>query len=285
MGTVQMRMNTNAAIAIGTVCLLVVVVTAIAHQEFSWWVFPFSILFGTIFLGVLGLCFLSYRDDKYRSASVDAHPHEPWMWDERWCADIMISRSRAEFWGTIALTIIVGMIALGGTASLFLGLAEGNLWVLLNLIPIAAAAYFGRNTYVAWRTLRFERHVTLLHETRPAWIGDSFSALMETAAGHHPEHVEAWLEHFKIIRHEDSDGTSFEKVVERRVSGRVEDIVPGKARIVIDIPQKSPATSWTEDEQSRWWDLVISMRVSGVEIPVRYEIPVAEPTKHQNSGA
>ena len=280
----QMRIGSNAAIAIGTLCLFAIMIFAIADQEFSWWLFPFVILFSTIFLGILGICLQTYREDKLRITLKDKHPNEPWLWQAKWHSDIMTSRSKSEFWGTLAFTIILGMFALIGIASLFEGFSQGNLWVLLNLIPIGAAAYFVRNTSVAWRSLRLERFVSLSNETRPAWIGDRFSAQMTIEDGLDPDHVEAWLEHFKIIRREERDGTTFSKVVDCRLSGCVEDNGAGKARILVDIPQNSPATSWNEDEQSRWWDLVISMRVADVEVAIRYEVPVAEPTKHQNAG-
>lgn len=280
-----MRLRGNLAIAFGTLFLATIMLVAIANQAFSWWVYPFGILFGTIFLGVLSICFLNYREDRYRSSRVDDYPDEPWMWDARWRSAIMISRSTSEFWGTLAFTVILGVFALMGIASLLAGLAEGNLWVLLNLIPIGAAAYFGRNAYVAWRTLRLERNISLSNETRPAWIGAGFSARMKTMARHHPEDVEAWLEHIKIVRNEESDGVSFEKVVDRRLPGLVEDTGSGEARIFVDIPQNNPATSWIEGEQGSWWDLVISMRLSDAKVSVRYEIPVADPAKHQTAGA
>ncbi len=277
----RVRVETTTAIAIGTLCLIAIMVGAIAHQEFSWWVFPFILLFGTIFVGILGLCFLNYREDRFRRASIENYPNEPWMWDARWQSDTMTSRSKSEFWGTLMFTIILGVFAVIGVATLLEGLPEGNLWVLLNLIPIVAAVYLGKNTYVAWRTLRLEKHVSLTSETRPAWIGSPFSALMETMDGHHPEHVDAWLEHFKVIRREESDGVTLEKVVDRRLPGHVEDVGHGRARISVDIPHHSPATSWSKDEQNRWWDLVISADVSGNDVSLRYEIPVANPENHQ----
>ena len=276
-----MRTGPNTAIAFGTLCLVAIMVGAIAYQEFSWWVFPFILLFGTIFVGILGLCFLNYREDRFRRASVESYANQPWMWDARWQSDNMTSRSRSEFWGTLAFAIILGMFAVVGVATLLEGLPEGNLWVLLNLIPIGAAVYFGRNTYLAWRTLRLEKHLSLTNETRPAWIGSRFSALLETTALHHPEHVDAWLEHFKIIRREESDGVTFEKVVDRRLAGNVEDIGHGRAKIFVDIPHDSSATSWSDEDQKRWWDLVISADILGNAVSFRYEIPVADPEKHQ----
>lgn len=283
-GSTRMRIGSNAAIAIGTLCLAVIMIFAIADQEFSWWVLPFVILFSTIFLCVLSLCLRTYREDTLRITLKDEHPDEPWLWDANWRSDIMTSRSKSEFWGTLAFTVVLGQFAIMGIASLSEGLAQGNLWVLLNVIPIGAAAYFVRNTFVAWRSMRLERHVSFSSETRPAWVGDTFSGQITIEGGLDPDHVEAWLEHFKIIRLKDSDGTTFNKIVDRRLSGRVEDKGAGKARIVVDIPKNSPATSWNEDEQRRWWELVISMRVANVDVPIRYEVPVAEPAKHQNAG-
>lgn len=284
-GVFWVRLGTNGVIAIGTLCLAAIMVGAIAHQEFSWWVFPFILLFGTVFAGILGLCFLNYREDRLRRASVENYSDQPWMWDARWRSDNMTSRSKSELWGTLAFAIILGMFALIGVATLLEGLPEGNLWVLLNLIPIVAAVYFGRNTYVAWRTLRLEEHLSLTNETRPAWIGSRFSAVMETGTGQQVEHLNAWLEHFKVVRREENDGIAFERVVDCKLPAQAEYIGHGKTRVSVDIPEKSPETSWSEDGQKRWWDLVIATEVSGSEVSLRYEIPVADPAKHQRSGA
>ena len=276
----QLRISPTAVIAIGTVCLVAVMVAAIVNQPFSWWVFPFSMMFGALFLGVLNLCFSNYQKSKFRRAMMDDHPNEPWMWDARWQDDVMVSRSRSEFWGTLVFAIILGMFAIVGVYSLVEGLVEGNLWVLLNLIPIVAAVYFGRNTYMAWRTLRLERHVSLYAETQPAWVGARFSALMDIETPHQTGQIEVCLEHFKIERREESDGVTFTKVVDRKVPGHVEDVGHGKAGISVDIPPNSPATAWSEDAPSRWWDLVISTRILGTQVLLRYEIPVADPDKH-----
>ena len=93
----------------------------------------------------------------------------------------------------------------------------------------------------------------------------------------------ARLEHFTITRQEDGDGVSFSKVVDQTLSGRIEDMEHGSARIFVDIPEHSPETAWTGDEPGGWWDLVLSMHVSGVEVPLRYEVPVANPEKYQQA--
>ena len=271
-----MRIGANAAIAIGTVCLVAIMIAAIANQTFSWWVVPFVILFGTIFAGVLAVCWLMYREDKLRRSAMLEYPNEPWAWDAKWRGDVMKSRSTSELWGTLAFTTVLAMFAIIGIFSLIQGLGEGNLWVLLNLIPIVAAAYFGRSTFAAWTNLRLEKNVLLRNEGWPVWVGDRFSARMETKPDHPPEQIEAWLEHFKVVRREESDGVSFEKVVDRKLQGQVDDLGHGKFRVSADIPQDCPATSWTEDAQKRWWDLVISARISGAQVKLRYEIPVAD---------
>ena len=152
----------------------------------------------------------------------------------------MTSRSKSEFWGTLTITIILGMFALFGIQTLIEGLPEGNLWVLLNLVSIVAAAYFGRNTYAAFKTWRLGNQFSLNNETRPAWVGKKFSAVMKSANGHQAGNVNVWLEHFKVIRREESDGIAFIKVVDRKLPGQVEFIQDGKSRISVDIPEKSP---------------------------------------------
>ncbi|GGX44455.1 hypothetical protein GCM10007385_10500 [Tateyamaria omphalii] len=277
-----MRIGTNGAIATGTLCLIAIMIAAVADQDFGWWVVPFILLFGTLFSGVLALCVLNYRKDRFRRASISTHPDEPWMWDERWQSDTMTSRSKSELWGTLAFTVILAVFAFIGVASMLHGLPEGNLWVLLNIIPMVATAYFLRNSVVAWRALRLERHVSLTSEARPAWIGQTFSALVNTTTGQQADKISAWLEHTKVVRHEESDGVSFEKVMDRKLPGHVDDLGEGTARITVDIPKSSPTTSWRDDAQDRWWDLVISMRISGIEGQLRFEIPVAEPAEQKN---
>ena len=55
----------NGAIVTGTLCMVAIMVGAIVHQKFSWWVFPFSLLFGTIFAAILVFCFMNYREDRF----------------------------------------------------------------------------------------------------------------------------------------------------------------------------------------------------------------------------
>ena len=278
-----MRIGTNTVVAIGVLSLVAIMVGAIAHQDFSWWVFPFSLLFGTIFAGILDLCFLNFHGDRFRQASLGDYPNEPWMWDARWRSGTMISRSKSEFWGFLAGTIILSMFALIGVVTLIKGLPQGNLWVLLNILPIAGAFYFGRKVYVAGRTWQSEKQVTITNQTRPAWVGSRFSAVIEAETQLKASHVEAWLEHFKVIRLEESDGIAFEKVIDRKLPGQIEHTDDGNVRVSVDIPEKSPATSWGETEQKRWWDLVVAINISGKNVSLRYEVPVADPEKHQYS--
>lgn len=280
-----MRVTVNEVIGIGVFALLAIMVIAIAQQEFSWWVLPFSLLFLATFGGIIWVCFLNYREDRFRRASEGDYPNEPWMWDERWRSNRMTSRSRSDFWGSLTFTIILGVFAFIGIVTLLHGLPEGNFWVLLNIIPIACAIHFARNSYFAWRTWRLERHISFATETRPAWVGATFSAVMTAVNGQRADQVEAWLEHFKIIRREEDDGVTFQKVVDRRLSGYTEDISDGQIRISVDIPEKSAATSWSEDVQERWWDFVVVTVLSGEKITLRYNIPVADPAMHRRSKA
>ena len=280
-----MRIGTNGAIAICILCLMVVMVGAIAHQDFSWWVVPFSVLFGTIFVGGLGLCLLHYQEDKFRRAAERDYPDEPWMWDARWRSDSLVSRNRSDFWGSLAFFIVLAMFALFGVASLLKGLPDGNFWVLLNIIPIVAAAYFARSSYIAMRNWRVERLVSLKCEARPAWVGAEFSAVLESEFDRPLSQVNAWMEHIKVVRREEHDETVFENVVDRKLPCRCEFTGGGTVRIVGEIPAGSPATSWTEDEQKRWWELVIVADRSGKRVTLRYEVPVADPAFHQRSAA
>ncbi|MTI02236.1 hypothetical protein [Roseibium sp. RKSG952] len=275
-----MRVTTNGVIVIGVVTMIAIMVAAIAYQQFSWWVFPFGLLFLTIFAGILWLCFLDHREDRFRRASEGKFPDEPWMRSKRWRTDNMTSRSKPEFWGSLAFTLILGVFALSGIVSLQAGLPEGNYWVLLNLIPIVGALYFALSTYFAWRTWRLERYVNLISETRPAWIGSKFSAVIKVVGVRRTDQVEAWLEHLKVVRREESDGVAFEKVVDQKLTGQTEEMSGGQIRISVDIPENTPATSWNDDEQESWWDFVIVVGLPEKKITLRYEVPVADPALH-----
>ncbi|WP_171210201.1 MULTISPECIES: hypothetical protein [unclassified Ruegeria] len=274
-----MRVTTNGAIGIVSVSMMAVMVAAIAYQEFSWWVIPFAVLFLTIFAVILFLCLMDRTEFRFRSASKTEFPNKPWMRDKRWRSDEMTSRSRSEFWGSVALMLILGMFALVGSVSLRSGVAEGNYWVLLNIVPIAAAVYWARKTSLAWKVWRLERFVTLTSETRPAWIGAQFSVMMEIAQGLSAEGVEVWLEHLKTVRVEESDGVSYEKVTDLKLSGQAEALDSGQIRLRVDIPQNSPAASW-DDAQGSWWDFVVAVGLPAGKITLRYEIPVADPAAH-----
>ncbi|WP_420584803.1 hypothetical protein [Ruegeria sp.] len=265
--------------------MMAIMVTAIAYQKFSLWVLPFCLLFLTIFAGILWTCFLNHREDRFRRASERDYPDEPWMGDIRWRSDRMMSRSKPEFWGNLAFAIVLGVFALFGVVTLNSGLSDGNYWVLLNIIPIAGAGYFAHGTYLAWSTWRFERGITLTSKTRPAWVGAEFLAVMKAVDVRRADQVEAWLEQVKVVRREESDGVTFEKVVEHKLAGQTEVVRGGQIEISVDIPDNCPATSWSEDEQERWWDLVIEIDLSGKKFTLRYEIPVADPVLHHLSKA
>lgn len=272
-----MRDVTNGVVAIVVVTMMAIMVAAITYQEFSWWVFPFSLLFFSIFAGILWVCFLNHREDRFRRAFKGDFSEEPWMRDKRWQTDQMTSRSKPEFWGSLSVAFILGLFAVFGFVTLQSGLPEGNYWVLLNIIPIAGAAYFARNTYLAWRAWSFERYVTVTSETRPAWVGTEFLAVMKTTKVQRVDQVDAWLEHLKVVRREESDGVTFEKVMDHKLACQTEEMGSGQIRISVNIPKENPATSWDDDEQERWWDLVIVVGASGKKITLRYEVPVASP--------
>ena len=280
-----MRVTTNGIIAIGVTTLMAIMVTAITYQEFSWWVVPFCVLFLTLFAGILWLCFLTDRENRFRRASKEDFPNQPWMRDQRWRTDRMTSYSKPEFWGRLTFTVLLGVFALFGIVTLHSGLTERNYWVLLNIIPIAGAVYCARSTFYAWRAWRQERYVNLTSETRPAWVGARFSTVMKAVGVQHADQVEAWLEHLKVLRREESDGVVFEKVVDHKLLAQTEEMNGGQIRISVDIPDKSPATSWSDDEPESWWDLVVVVGLPRKKITLRYEVPVANPAVHQHSKA
>ncbi|MGH1483033.1 MAG: hypothetical protein ACRBM6_30720 [Geminicoccales bacterium] len=279
-----MQNKENMAVFVGTFCLLLIMCLAIVDQEFSWWVFPFIALFGALFAGVLSVCFSIYRADTYRDSMKAEYPDQPWMWHAKWRSDVIPSRSRWDFWGAVVFTIILSVFALSGVAATLDGLPSGNLWTILGLIPLIVLFFVVQYMIQAWRTLRYEKRVSLVLETRPAWIGSAFSARLVIPAGTQPEHLEAQLEHTEIVRVEESDGVSFEKAVDSKISGHVEtsfdDAGHCTGSIVVDIPSHSPESSWHEDDLKGWWEMIITMRIEGVDIPLRYEVPVADPVRY-----
>lgn len=280
----QVQNKTNMAVFVATLCLLLIMCLAIFDQEFSWWVFPFVALFGALFAGVLSVCFSIYRADIYRDSTKTEYPHQPWMWHAKWRSDVISSRSRWDFWGALALTIILSVFASSGVVAMLDGLPNGNLWTILGLIPLILAFFVVRYTFQAWRTLHYEKRISLVLETRPAWIGSAFRARLIIPPAIHPEHFEAELEHTEIVRVEESDGVSFTKVVDHTISGRVETGFDDAGRrtvsISVDIPSDSPESLWDEEDPGGWWDVIITMRVEGLDIPLRYEVPVADPVRY-----
>ncbi|MEJ8562665.1 hypothetical protein QTO30_16530 [Yoonia sp. GPGPB17] len=255
---------------------------AIAQQPFNWWVFPFITLFGIIFAGVLSFCLSGYREEKFRVKAMGTHPDQPWMWDARWQTDIIPSRSKTSLWGTLAFFVILAMFGLMGVAQIIDKLPSGNFWTLLGVIPVVAAIYFGRQTHRAWKTLRFERGISLILDSRPAWTGSALSARLVCTDRRHADHVQVHLEHITVIREEETDGVNFKTVVDRKCAYqadvRVDDTGHFIANLRVDIPSGSPETAWIEDaEPNRWWDLIVTLGVAGEDIHLRYEVPVATP--------
>lgn len=287
----QLQNGTNILVAAITLGLIGVTCIAIAQQEFSWWVFPFIVMCGVIFGSVLRFCFVVYQEDKFRNGAMLEYPNQPWMWHARWRSDVIPARNRSDFRGTLAFFVILSIFASMSVAHIIDNASETDFWewvgVLLNLIPIVAAAYFARETYRLWQTLHYEKRIALVLKTRPVWVGSALSAGMTMPQHLKPEHVGVCMELFKIIRQEDSDGSvSLNKVVDQTISGRVESAFEQTGRhtanICVDIPPNSPETSWDEGS-SVWWDLIITLRIKGTDIPLRYQVPVAEPAQNSNA--
>ena len=272
--------KTNWVIIFGVIALSAVLLSAVTQQSYSIWVWPFVLLFATIFGGILALCVQNIREDRFRETAQQHHPDEPWKWDARWQTDTLPSRSLPDFWGCLAVTVILGIFAVIGVATLLEGLPQGNLWVLLNLIPIIAATYFLHRTLRAYQTLRVARLVSLTTQTRPAILGQQFIATMHAQPDQRIDSCLAWFEHFKIIRHKGHDGDSFEKAVDTKLDAQTSDAGNGNIMIAVDLPEMGHATTWSDTSPSRWWDLVIDATISGKRASLRYEIPVANPAAH-----
>ncbi len=271
--------NTNWVIIFGVIALSAILLTAITQQSYSIWVWPFVLMFATIFGSILALCIQNIREDRYRDSVQHKHPDQPWMWDMRWQTKTLPSRSLPDFWGCLAVTVILGVFAMIGVATLLEGLPQGNLWVLLNLIPIIAATYFLHRTFGAYQSMRVAKLVSLTAQTRPAVLGQRFTATISAQPDQCIDSCFAWLEHIKIIRHKEHDGDSFEKRVDTKLDARTSDTGDGGILITVDLPETGHATSWSDTPPSRWWDLVIDATVSGQKASLRYEIPVTDPAK------
>ncbi len=277
------------AVAAFTLLMSAIMCFAVTQQEFSWGVFPFVTLFGTLFGSVLVFCFAVYRQDKFRDLAKHDYPDQPWMWDPCWRSEVIPSRNKSDFRGTLALFIILSMFALVSVAQIIDKRFDNDLWArlgaLLSVIPIIAAAYFGRNLYRAWKSLSYDKRISLVLETCPAWIGSAFTARMIISQELQPDHVKVQLEHFKVIRQEESDGTTFSKVIDRKIAGRVETSLEETgertAKICIDIPPGSPETGWDDEADGAWWEAVITLCFNRADVTLRYQVPVAEPTRYR----
>lgn len=263
-----MQIGKTALVGVAAVTLAAVMVAAIAGQGFSWWVFPFALLFSTIFGGVLIWSLQSLRAEAFRRDAKRASPDAPWMWERQWQSDVMVSKTRAELWAALALLVVVGVFAFTGVALLVRELPAGNLWSLLNVVPVLAVAYLAVKLRAAVKAWRFERGVTVRREVWPARTGAVFSAVLTAK----PDG--AWLEHIAQERREDSEGVSFEDVVAHNLPAELKDLGGGKTRLSVEIPDGFPGTAW--EARDRWWDLVIAFE-GGVTL--RYEVPVAAPAR------
>lgn len=126
--------------------------------------------------------------------------------------------------------------------------------------------------------------MSLALETRPAWTGSTFSARLAMPAMLKLENIAAKLQYTRVDRVEESDGTSFRKKVDLEAPGRVETSLDGpdqcNADISVDVPPNSPETSWVREELTGWWDLVVEMRVEGIDVRLLYEVPVSNPERY-----
>ena len=261
-----------------SVALFGIAVLAVLYQPFSWWAFPFLVLFGTVFGGFFAVSFANWSDDRFAGSEKLKYPDQPWMWNKKWRSDKLQSRGLSDLYGTTAFAVITGVFGLVGLASIITGLPEGNLWALLNIIPIGLSAYFGFKLIAAVQNLRAERHLTVLIETRPGWVGREFTVALKGWPATALNKSVAQLELNKVVREVDDDEVWHRKVIERRIHLSHAASPEGTARFSGEIPKDCTPTDW--EKHNRWWDLVISSELRGLSAEVRYEVPIADPNRH-----
>lgn len=268
--------RTNLAIASIAVVSIVIMVLAIAYQDFSLWVFPFSILFGCLFFGVLWLCYLNFREDRFAAKAKHAYPNQPWLWDARWQSNEIPPRSVGDFWGSIILTTILSMFALFGATGIILEVPKGNYWALLGILPIIFAGTIGKNTYLSWKSMRYARNVKLVLETIPVWTGSQLNAKMHFIPNALPDGVTARLEHFQTVREVESDGDVLHKTTDLILNAACDFKPDNGVTISVDLPADCQETTWDKADLSGWWELVITISTTRESVDLRYEVPVAD---------
>ncbi|MBY5935256.1 hypothetical protein KUV51_19780 [Tateyamaria omphalii] len=277
-----MRIDGHIAVSAGTLCLVAIMVAGLIHQGVDWWTIPFLAIFVPLFGGILTVCFSIYRSERFRIRARRTHPDQPWMWDRRWQSEVLPSRGASEFWGLLAMTVVLMSFAVSGLAAMREGWVDGNLWTLLGLIPLGAALYYGRVTWRAWLAWRLSRHVTLVLETRPARVSSDFRARLELER-HVSDRITARLEHSTVRQVMDGGEYVYSTVTTRTVPAHVALQVDAGGQPVACIsahmPVGSPETSWTETEARGWWDMVVQFGGARSDLELRYEVPVAGSAK------
>jgi len=269
---------------LGLGLFLSILCVALAREALSWGAAIVSALFGMIVLVVVIFSLATVRENRHLKISSKRHPDQPWLWDIKWQSDLIPSRSRWDFGGSLFATVFVSLLALPMFAAIPKELSDGNLFVFLGLIPIGVAGYLGRYSYKSWRSSRIEKNMSLFLETRPAFIGTNLSARLVMPSSLKVQSLKATLEHLKIVKTEDSEGITFTKSVDLRLDSRIQRNRDASGYhlvgIIVDVPRNCPPTSWGPAKSDSYWDLIVEMRVENCDVSVRYEIPVADPRQH-----
>jgi hypothetical protein len=276
----KMKDTFTWGVIIITICMIAIMVFGIRDQPFSLWVIPFTAMFGTLFIAILGVCFSILRENRFRDRAQVTHPKQPWLWQVRWQSQTIPSESRRGFSSSVVFLILLVGFALSGPVAMAEGLPAGNFWTLLGVIPIIAVFYIAGLTRDAWRSWRLSKSTSFVLETMPVLAGSTLKARCKFAASVMPTQVTARLEHTKTIEVEEIDGRALSRVLDRSLPAHVELTANGHAKIICSIPAKVPETDWTDTNQYRKWEAVITVQRTGTDVVLRYEIPMADPLKH-----
>ena len=241
-------------------------------------------LFGTIGVALIIGSLALYRSEKAIDLYREQYPAQPWMWEKKWQTDHIMSVSKQEFRAGMVFAIVVSMIALSSASVIPREIANRNPLILLAFIPGIFAAWYGFKMFGFWRSMRFEKHMSFFLETRPAVLGKTLKGRLVLPNRYEPEDLSTTLVRKKIVRTKESDGTTFTKTDAHKVPGQITiGGITAEQRVFqinVDIPRSQDETSWGKDNTDSYWDLGFEMRVKGTPVSMRYEIPVADPTKY-----
>lgn len=258
---------------------------AVLYRRMRWGLLGleavFSLAFSLVGFGLIGAAMWSKEHAGAEERLRQAHPDEPWMWQEDWRDGRIRARPRAQLLGVGVFALLWNLIS---SPVAFLVPAEvsgGNHLALIALLfPVVGigVASWWAVLFLRWRKFG---HSTFEMARLPGIVGGPLEGRIHTRVQAPPETgFELTLSCVRRVTTGSGDDRSTREKVEwqdrRVVPPEQVGVGPGGVWVPVrfGIPWEQPPTDPEESDDRVLWRLEIEADVPGVDYAASFEIPV-----------